>query len=345
MDKRCFFAGTNSGRGFYSLFSNVFSTQAKRVYLLKGGPGTGKSRFIRDLTSELAELGYKQELFFCSSDAESLDAVFFPSIGVAIVDATMPHALEPELPGCRDEIVYLGSYWSTSGLSSQRGVIEELGQTKQRCFAKAFKYLEGARLIFEAITAEEKQKETPLQGFLDNLIPLFKAKEAKSRGNERHLFASAFTPQGYVSHIGSLTKDYKQIYLLRGGNLEAKKTCLQSAAYLATLKGFDVEILHDPLEPRRFSHLLVPSLDLAVITDSPFNALQGIRGKVIDCGPVNYNKNSQFHLFQALIDQAILALQQAQNFHSELESLYQAHMDFAAVTEHRKKIVAEILNL
>ena len=90
---RHFFAGSNSGKGFYSLFDNIMGPEAKRIYLLKGGPGTGKSSFMRFIADAVGELGHEQERFFCSSDPQALDAVAFPALGIALVDATAPHQI------------------------------------------------------------------------------------------------------------------------------------------------------------------------------------------------------------------------------------------------------------
>lgn len=113
--RRLFAGGTNSGTGFFLLFPEIIGPKTKRVYLLKGGPGgTGKSRFMLDIAEALqARGGYEQERIYCSSDPYSLDAVVFPEPGGAvIIDATAPHALEAEWPGCRDELICLGNYWS-----------------------------------------------------------------------------------------------------------------------------------------------------------------------------------------------------------------------------------------
>lgn len=38
-----YFAAANSGEGFYSFFGEVFDRkQLDKIYLLRGGPGTGK---------------------------------------------------------------------------------------------------------------------------------------------------------------------------------------------------------------------------------------------------------------------------------------------------------------
>ena len=51
-----FFASMNSGDGFISYFKEIFSS-LDRLYIIKGGPGTGKSRFMREAAQQAEETG------------------------------------------------------------------------------------------------------------------------------------------------------------------------------------------------------------------------------------------------------------------------------------------------
>ena len=51
---RKFFAGGITPQGFYSFFDQIVSGMPYRVYILKGGPGTGKT-FTAESVAELAE--------------------------------------------------------------------------------------------------------------------------------------------------------------------------------------------------------------------------------------------------------------------------------------------------
>ena len=51
MEKR-YFAASNSSQGFMNYYKDVFITKmCKRLFVIKGGPGTGKSRFMRDISA------------------------------------------------------------------------------------------------------------------------------------------------------------------------------------------------------------------------------------------------------------------------------------------------------
>ena len=110
------FAGANSGGGFQSFYETILSdSEIKRIYILKGGPGTGKSSFMRDAASLAASRGLSVESYFCSSDPSSLDAVVLGG-KYAILDGTAPHTVEASAPGAREEIINLGAFWNSDKL-------------------------------------------------------------------------------------------------------------------------------------------------------------------------------------------------------------------------------------
>ena len=65
-----FFLGANSKDGFVSLFPRLHQEAPRRLYVVKSGPGCGKSTCISRLSEAL---GGAEELIFCSSDPDSLD--------------------------------------------------------------------------------------------------------------------------------------------------------------------------------------------------------------------------------------------------------------------------------
>lgn len=95
-----YFLGSNSAGGFFSLYDQLIDLeQAQRVYILKGGPGCGKSTLMRMVGKELEGAGVRGEYILCSGDPDSLDGVVFPELGVALVDGTAPQGSGPKSTG------------------------------------------------------------------------------------------------------------------------------------------------------------------------------------------------------------------------------------------------------
>ena len=56
--RKRFFAASNSERGFVSYFPENFrGRRTDRCYIIKGGPGTGKSRLLSELGEAAEKVG------------------------------------------------------------------------------------------------------------------------------------------------------------------------------------------------------------------------------------------------------------------------------------------------
>jgi len=87
------FPGGNTPQGFYSFYDQIITADATRIMVIKGGPGVGKSTFIKTIGEAMVKQGFDIEYHHCSSDNSSLDGLVVPAIGVAIIDGTAPHGV------------------------------------------------------------------------------------------------------------------------------------------------------------------------------------------------------------------------------------------------------------
>jgi polynucleotide 5'-kinase involved in rRNA processing len=87
---RNLFPGGNTCEGFYSFYDYTIEPDATRIFIIKGGPGVGKSTFMRHIGNEMLERSYDVEFHCCSSDNGSIDGVVIPAIRVALLDGTAP---------------------------------------------------------------------------------------------------------------------------------------------------------------------------------------------------------------------------------------------------------------
>lgn len=97
MPKIQYFLGGNTPAGFYSLYHQLSDPHRMRaLYIIKSGPGSGKSTLMRRVERHAQADGLKAEEVLCSGDPDSLDAVILPELGAAVVDGTAPQGVVPK---------------------------------------------------------------------------------------------------------------------------------------------------------------------------------------------------------------------------------------------------------
>ena len=95
--RQIWFAAANSEHGFENHFPALFSAGAgaDALYIVKGGPGTGKSGLMRRVARRAGEAGWQVVFLLCSSDPASLDGLLLTAPDgrtVGMLDGTAPHA-------------------------------------------------------------------------------------------------------------------------------------------------------------------------------------------------------------------------------------------------------------
>lgn len=353
---RKYFAGGNSSVGFYSLYHHIIADDANRIFILKGGPGTGKSTFMRKIGEQLLAQGYEIEEFHCSSDANSLDAVTIPELKVGLIDGTAPHVVDPKYPGCVDEIIHLGDFWELEALEANKGQIIELTRDNSACYKRAYRYLRAAKAIYEDIEAINGACMD--FGYANqigaNIInELFKGVAVHSQpGTVRHLFASAITPQGPVNELPSIMDPMKDKYILKGEPGIGKSRICQKVVNAAIERGFSVEAFHCPLDPEKIEHVVIPELSVGIITSYPPHLYEDKEATIINLNDYldhtkrgNYRKllHKDTVSYEELLDRAFDQLRQAKAIHDHLEVYYVEHMDFDKMNDLRQGIVERIL--
>lgn len=85
-----YFLGEATPSGFQTSFGSLMKQDGFFTYILKGGPGTGKSSLMKRLGAFFEAAGRAVEYYHCASDPDSLDAVVIPDAKAAVVDGTSP---------------------------------------------------------------------------------------------------------------------------------------------------------------------------------------------------------------------------------------------------------------
>ncbi|MEA4884336.1 MAG: PRK06851 family protein [Clostridia bacterium] len=354
---RQMFAGGNTSVGFHSFYNYIIGHDAARVIVIKGGPGVGKSTLMKYVGENMLSRGYDVELFHCSSDPESLDGVVFPGIGVALIDGTAPHIVDPVFPGAVDEILYMGEYWDESAMRAARNQIVACTKDVSRLFQRAYRFLRTASDVLDDWSeanaegldhgAANKVADTVIGDIIGT------ANVADRPGAERHLFASAITPAGFVNHLETVVAACSRRYVVEGGPGSGKSRLITHAANRALECGFDVELFHCSLNPASLEHLIIPALGVAVITSvEPHQWTIGNDDTLVDMAqcldPAVVERNEKIieydrKLMNEAMGRAIFFLNQAREMHDFLESFYVPNIDFDAVRALRHRTLERIL--
>ena len=346
-----FFLGGNTPEGFYSYYDYLISQEnARRIYCIKGGPGTGKSTFMKKIADEVIKKGCDVEFAHCSSDPDSLDGIIIKPINIAFVDGTSPHIVDPKTPGAVDRILYLGECWREAEIACHKEGIMRTNKKISECFSTAYNYLCAAEKLKS--NADNICKKSMQKNICDIYTESMIFREfaempvSEVRGEERKLFATAVTPKGLVNHIESLLDGYKT-YVIKGYSDEY----LNNICRVALGRGFDVESYYCPLSPnKKIDHLLIPKLNLGFTTSNDYHFFD--KGEIIDFTEFSSKYIMETHKEEysfstkqakALIDKAIETIKLAKSYHDELEKYYIPAMDFAKIDEIHEKTIKEVL--
>lgn len=351
-----YFAGSNTSSGFYSLFASNLNN-LERLFILKGGPGTGKSYMSKVIGNEWLQKGYNIEYLHCSSDADSVDGVIIPKLKVGIVDGTHPHVIEPRFPGVIDDYVNLGVAWDPAKLRAHKREIIELTQLVSAAFKKAYKTFN------EALHYYDKQRHVvskyihhqKVEKFTDDLIQrLFGNRKREGIAHTILRFHGANTPTGVVSFIPELTEDVGKRYFLKGSPGTGKSTLLQKLVDEAEARNFRTEVYRCEFEPEKIDMLIVRELGFAIfestephayVPEKENDVLLNLDEIVLteqmdeeDQREVIKKREKYSDTLQTGID----ALKEAKELRDQLEGYYIQAMDFTVSTNISEEINAEI---
>jgi hypothetical protein len=347
-----YYAGGNTGRGFYNLFdSNLKGLE--RLYILKGGPGTGKSSMMKKLAKEWGNKGYAIELIHCSSDNNSVDGVIIPQLKVGVVDGTSPHVIEPIAPGAIEEYVNLGLAWNSDYLIQHKEEIIQLQNKISDAFQAAYDtFSHGLQEHddLEEIYFKEMDFEKANQLTLELLDKIFSDQRAEKQAIVRDRFLGAATPQGSVDFVSNLTEGLSKRYFIKGRAGTGKSTLLKKIASLSEERGFDTEIYHCGFDPQSLDMVIIRELGIAIFDSTdPHEYFPDRDGdEIVDMylGAVTPGTDEKYAIeindvhkrYKDKMKEGNVCLAQAKAFHDELEKYYIEAMDYSKVNQIYKKI-------
>ncbi|HHY99506.1 PRK06851 family protein [Defluviitalea saccharophila] len=361
MDQKGFikhvFPGGNTTKGFVSFYDNIlFQEDAKKIIILKGGPGVGKSSFMKKISERFCNLGYNLEHHHCSSDNNALDGIVITDLKIAILDGTAPHVVDPINPGAIDEILNLGEYWNEEGIRKNKDRIMSIHKEVGRLFKKAYNYLAAGAAIYEAWANTERlalnQSKLNLKSW-ELLESIFEKYPVKNQiGKDRHLFGTAITPNGLTEYLHTIIGTSKNVYIIKDSPGASAKQLMNRIHNEAVIKGFYVECYHSPIDVDKIEDILIPELDCAITVSNDYHKAKVLPTNVVDLTtcleesiyrPLQAEIDRDKKLFDDLLQRAIASIQKAKKAHDELESYYIPSMDFEKINDVLENTVKKIM--
>ena len=338
------FLSANSSEGFFSFFNEFL--KGKTAYVIKGGPGTGKSSFMKKIASESVSKNYFTEYVYCSSDPESLDGVYIRDKETIFTDGTSPHVMEPEYTGLKGGIVDVGQFLDGRKLSVFKEDIETLSGAISTQYSRAYKHLNAAKCMVCDIE-ERASHFFDADSYLCTLKNYYEKYVGSKRGCGGlcyHRFLSGITPKGFITFKDTIYTMCSKVCVIRDkyGLSHVGMSMLRD---MALSSGFDVYDFRSPLEPCKTVHVAIPEADIAFVSSDRLVRFepQGV-GSVNISGFISDEASMELPSLTAsakieklCFDEVYESLKLAKAFHDDLEDIYISAMDFSSVDEMIEK--------
>ncbi len=352
-----FFAAANSHNGFYSLFDEIFNVKnTGLVYILKGGPGVGKSTCMKSISKKASSLGYTPIEYHCSSDPFSLDGVVIKEKNVAVIDGTSPHAKEPFAAGVTEIIYDLGTCWDTCGLYLKKDILLPLIREKNANYKACY------RLLSAQNSVRQNMEELSLKAFLDEkchdfinrLCSKLKQPNQNTQSNDS-VITSALSGKGKIRFF-TFENLASNNYFLKDdfGLLQYFLSIVKQTAIKNSLRFTESR---DVLCPEYPDGLYFPDSDTSLtLYDDEFCLSLERKGKpykIINLKRfinndifIRTRESFKFYKKYSLVLEkaAIEKLACAGMLHEKLEKVYAGYTDYDKVTTHTLKLISYIFD-
>lgn len=355
-DRISSFLGANTPVGFVSFFDELYNPyHTTDAYIIKGGPGTGKSTLMKKVAVALEARGIATEKIYCSSDPDSLDGLLAPDIGLALADGTSPHVLEPRFPGCSENIINLGAFWDEKKLKDNADTLRSLTLENSLCHRRSSGCLSAAGSIDKEIQLLHRPciREDKINSFANRFIMReLPKKKGCSPGKRKKRFISGITPRGIVFLHDTVSCLASRIIGICDDFSAVSPLIVARIAEGAVRHGYDVLLCHCPLRPKECEHIIIPEAGLALITvkdehptDLSFDRFIHARRFLHE--EIKEKKSLlrfDRRLKNELVAEAVKKLALAKQVHDRLEGFYIGAMDYGALTDFSDGFIKKLLD-
>lgn len=328
---RHYFAEGMTTRGYISLLPNMMPSW-QRVYVLLGGPGTGKSTLIKVIGLELLDRGYDVDFFRSVRDPDSMAGFIMPKMKLAMLDATEVSPLRWRAPGVVEKFVDFSIFCDQIKLEKQRSQIfeienrlQELQTTLEEELAAELGSLIGNRvlkhskediswILGNSARVKVKKEHTGPWPLAENALKLLQKSVIVP------YFLHGLTVEGWLNLAPHFLTDFDQIRLEGEETLDALDWVLREAQQLGQM----IEIILHPLNPDEVIGIVFPERHLAI--------WQG--------NPENLGDQGLDRPFSETLKETLIAWQKHR---SELKGIYMDAINFEQLDSYRETVLNNIL--
>lgn len=347
------FLTANSADGFLNKFQSFTKDKdGWYTYIIKGGPGTGKSSFMKKVAKIALTKNEDTVLCPCSSDTDSLDAVILNNRKIMIVDGTAPHTVDPIYAGVSDEILNFGEFWNANLLKEERDNI-----IKVSCDNKLFHKRAALCISAAGRVKRDNMKISLIAADIEKIVD--EAEKHATRfftcgeenGLETVCFLNAVSPKGNVFYSDSIDKFSSKKVIVNDELGTVSNIFMSIIRDIALAKKYDIITVKNNLLPNdKIDHIIVPKADIAFCSENTFMPFESTNRRIraerfMDEVQIAKNgKRIKFNkkLEKEFIKQATDALNTAKGLHDELESYYIKAMDFEKLNLIQERKISEI---
>lgn len=350
-----YFLGGIGPTGYAGFFDSLIDNDSPlRAYLIKGGPGCGKSSLMRRIAERALHAGHDIEQIRCAGDPDSIDGVICPTLGFIILDGTAPHVLEPTIPVAKQAVISLYCCIDSRRIAAEIGQLRPLFDQNAQYAARAKRFITAAGSLHYDVTrtaaaALNSQKVTRYAG---NLSAKCLPRGKSQTGHEQLRFTCAFTPSGIVETGAANYADCRFIHVFEDRFGAAAHAMLDIVRRHALDAGLDIITARSPMAPYdKIDSVFIPSLSMVFVHDSYLSPLSFPGSHLVhdrrfyeettlsECQKrLGFCKRAALEL----ISEGCALLAEAKKVHDNIEAVYTANFDFEKLAGLEKELCAEL---
>ena len=342
-----YFLAANSCEGFVSHFTDRYSAlDGWQCFIIKGGPGTGKSSFMKYISAKAEEKNIKIELCPCSSDPHSLDAIVLPDKKLIILDGTAPHTVEPKYPAVCEEILNFGEFWDTKILKPESKTVISLTDKNKALHRTATSYMQAlGQIMLDNIKISSNATESEKTIKYAEKLCKKHIPQGTGFGQEQIRFLNGITPEGIVSFASTALIGSNKKIIIKDNFGSVANEIMQNIRCYALSNGYNIITVKNAFLPSvLIDHIIIPELSICFLREHEYqhfniDARRVHARRFMDNTLLSkHRERLRFNkkLIRELELSVVTVLKEAKQAHDKLEEYYISGMDFDALTMFAK---------